>query len=251
MKTLPDNSIDACITDPPYYSTNLHFDKEPRIDFEYLLHEIKRILKPAGVLVSFADFNLLAELRGYKVFKSTYELIWQKNMATGMLNCNDRPLKNHEFIGVFTSSFKKSTYNPIKFNFQSSRFKVGESNKASGLPATSLYGNYADKSEYIENGTRHPLSIVYAQNWNGGIARDVAKGNKRHPTQKPLDLLEWLVKSYTNENDIILDPFAGSGTTLVAAKNLSRRAIGCELHEPYYEIAKARIENAKQQQDLF
>lgn len=257
FKNIEDGSVDLVLTDPPYFSTNLHFDnKKNRFDFKVLLLELKRILKPNGVLVSFADFNLLAELRSYKLFKSQYEIIWQKNQMQGFLDVKRKPLKNHELIGIFTEQLKKSTYNPQKFNYQSSRFKIGESTKASNLSGGEHYGkqNKEQSREYIEDGTRYPLSVVFAQNWNGGEAlkRRVAKlqGLKGHPTKKPLDLVEYLVKTYSNEGDLIIDPFMGSGTTGLAAKNLNRRFIGCEVFEEYFIIAQNRIENAVIKHDL-
>ena len=241
MKSIKDGSVDLILTDPPYFSTNLHFDKAPRFDFKELLLEFKRLLKPTGILVSFADFNLLAELRSYKLFKTQYEIIWQKNQAQGFLDAKVKPLRNHEFIGIFTDQLKKSTYNPQKFNYQSSRFKIGESNKARTLKESSVYGKAESHGDYIEDGTRYPLSVVFAQNWNGGIALQVRAGQKRHTTQKPLDLVEYLVKTYSNEGDLILDPFGGSGTTAVAAQNLNRNCICIESHDEYIDIAKARL----------
>lgn len=114
MKSIPDGSVDLICTDPPYFSTNLHFDKAPRLDFKALLLEFKRLLKPHGIFLTFTDFNLLAELRGYKLFKSQYEIIWHKTMPVGFLDANLRPLRNHEFIGIFVDGLKKSTYNPQK-----------------------------------------------------------------------------------------------------------------------------------------
>ena len=114
MSEIADGSVDLVLTDPPYYSTSLQFDQGEKLNFEVVLNELKRILKPAGILVSFADFNLLAELRSYNAFKTSYELIWQKTMAVGFLDANIRPLRSHEYIGVFTNALKKSTYNPQK-----------------------------------------------------------------------------------------------------------------------------------------
>jgi len=108
MKGLPDNSVDLIATDPPYFSTNLHFDKAPRLDFKALLLEFKRLLKPHGIFITFADFNLLAELRSYKLFKSAYEIIWHKVAPGGFLDAKVRPLRSHEFIGVFVDGLKKS-----------------------------------------------------------------------------------------------------------------------------------------------
>lgn len=251
MRDMPDNSVDLICTDPPYYSTALAFDKQPRIDFEYWLKECKRVLKPAGVLVSFADFNLLANLRSKKIFKSSYELIWQKNQPQGFLDANVRPLRNHEFIGIFTDKFKTSTYNPQKFNYQSSRFKIGESNKVRNIQnKTDTHYSIVNKKDYIEFGLRHPLSVLYCQNWNGGMALKRKNGQERHPTQKPIDLVEWLIKTYSNDGDIVLDCFAGSGTTGVACQQLNRQFIGIELNPEYFEIAQKRIKNAQHQMTL-
>jgi site-specific DNA-methyltransferase (adenine-specific) len=228
MKGLPDNSIDAVITDPPYYSTNLHFDKQPRIDFEHWLNECKRVLKPNGVLVSFADFNLLAELKNYQAFKTVYELIFHKTMAVGYLDANRRPLKAHEFIGVFTNQLNKSTYNPQKTK--------GTPQKRSrhGFDAR-IYGKSGANNYQNPTGERHPVTVLKFSNGNNKSV---------HPTQKPLDLVDWLVRTYTNEGDTILDPFAGSGTTGVAAIKLNRHFIGCEIDKDYFIIAQQRIADA-------
>ena len=249
LRTLPDNSIDAIVTDPPYYSTNLKFDKEPRLDFKNLLLELKRVLKQNGVLVSFCDLNLLIELKQSNVFNSCYEIIWQKNQPQGYLHSKVRPLRNHEYILVLYDNLKSTTYNPQKFNYQSSRFKLGDLNGCLDLKPAEHYGSKRKKTAYYEDGTRYPLSVVYAQNWNGGfsLARKelLAKGFVSHPTQKPLDLVEYLIKTYSNEHDIILDPFMGSGTTGIACKNLNRSFIGIEREPEYFETAQARIKNAK------
>ena len=230
MKTIADNSIDLVLTDPPYYSTNLEFDKAPRIDFEAWLTECKRVLKPNGILVSFADFNLLADLRSKKVFKSTYELIWHKSMAVGFLDANVRPLRNHEFIGVFLDGLKTGTYNPQKSKGIPYK-KVNSGNK--GGIYSSGCRNYTRE---VKDGKRHPVTIIKASNSNNKTV---------HPTQKPVDLLQWLIKTYSNEGDTVLDCFMGSGSTGVAAFNNKRRFIGCELDADYFEIAKKRLENNK------
>ena len=239
MKTLPDNSVDAVITDPPYYSTSLHFDKEPKLDFLYFLNECKRVLKPAGVLVSFADFNLLAELRSYSVFKSTYELIWQKNRAANFMTASKMPMRVHEYIGIFKD--KTGSYNPQRIPRSESSLKRHPAGRERIRPTggnCAVFNTNRLQSEIIDkSGLKNPISILPFKVPQGSY------GTAKHPTQKPLDLLEWLVKSYTNENDLIFDPFAGSGTTLVAAKKLNRRAMGCELHRPYFDIAQVRIQN--------
>jgi site-specific DNA-methyltransferase (adenine-specific) len=226
MKTIESGSIDLVLTDPPYYSTNLAFDKAPRIDFEAWLTECKRVLKPNGILVSFADFNLLADLRSKKVFKSTYELIWHKTMAVGFLQANQRPLMTHEYIGVFTENRNSTTYNPQK--------SKGVSYGDKGKNKTGIYSATGDtKRIKNEDGKRHPKTVIKFSN------QDDSRGI--HPTQKPVDLLQWLIKTYSNEGDTVLDCFMGSGSTGVAAFNNKRKFIGCELDAAYFAIAEKRL----------
>ena len=199
------------------------------VDFEFWLKECQRILKPHGVLVSFADFNLLADLRSKSPFKSTYELIWQKTMAVGFLYANRRPLRAHEFIGVFMNGMNKATYHPQKTAGEAYVTKQGST-------ATSIYG--ASKGSYIteSDGLRHPHSIIKSSNKNNHTV---------HPTQKPLHLCEWLVKTYSNDGETVFDGFMGSGSSGVSALNNNRKFIVCELDLNYFEMAKKRIDNSK------
>ena len=231
MAQLETGSVDMILTDPPYYSTDLKFDKAPRIDFEFWLKECQRILNPHGVLVSFADFNLLADLRSKSPFKSTYELIWQKTRAVGFLDANRRPLRAHEFIGVFMNGMNKATYHPQKTADEAYVTKQGST-------ATSIYGT--SKGSYIteSDGLRHPHSIIKSKSSN--------KNNHTvHQTQKPLHLCEWLIKTYSNDGETVFDGFMGSGSSGVAALNNNRKFIGCELDLNYFEMAKKRIDNSK------
>ena len=223
MRGMADNSIDMILTDPPYYSTALKFDQAPRIDFKAWLQECRRILKPAGVLVSFADFNLMAELREHKVFKTQYELVWHKSMATGFLDANIRPLRAHEFIVIFTQALKKSTYNPQK--------TPGDSYiKLQSTARMPHLGRYRS-SKCVNAGDRHPHSVQK-------FKRDPVR--KQHPTQKHLALCSWLVNTYSNPGDIIFDGFMGSGSTGGAALKLNRRFIGVELDQEYFDSAQVR-----------
>jgi len=244
MRTLPDNSVDAIVTDPPYYSTNLDFDKKQRVDFLQWLIECKRVLKPSGVLVTFADFNLLATLRGYQIFNSSYEMVWQKNMPVGFLDARIRPLRNHEFIGVFTDQLKKSTYNPQKFSFQNARFQLGQTNNFDTATTGRHYGGQHNKPDWTESGKRFPVSVVYCQNWGGTEILSRRNGDFRHPTQKPIDLVAYLVKTYSNSGELILDPFMGNGTTAIVCRDTQREFIGVELDPEYFESAKQRIHSA-------
>jgi site-specific DNA-methyltransferase (adenine-specific) len=226
MAGLPDNSIDMCLTDPPYYCTELPFDKTPRLDFKAWLKECQRVLKPHGVLVTFANFNLLADLRSKSPFKSTYELVWQKTRPLGFLDANRRPLRAHEFIGVFMDGLKKSTYNPQKT--EGEPYKLMSS--ATNAPIYSAKGAVLTENT---SGERHPHSV---QKFSNGNYKSM------HPTQKPLEACEWLIKTYSNEGETVFDGFAGSGSTAVACRNTSRNFIGCELDLAYFNLARKRLE---------
>ena len=228
MANIKTGSIDCIITDPPYYSTDLHFDKAPRIDFEFWLKECQRILKPHGVLVTFADFNLLADLRSKSKFKSTYELIWHKTMAVGFLDANRRPLRSHEFIGVFMDGMNKATYNPQKTNGEP-YFKTQSQSRMKHV------GNHKSVDTESVDGLRHPHTIIKSSNANNHTV---------HPTQKPLHLCDLLIKTYSNYGDTVFDGFMGSGSSGVEALNNNRKFIGCELDLNYFEIAKKRILDA-------
>lgn len=224
MASIKTGSIDCIITDPPYYSTDLAFDKAPRIDFEAWLKECQRVLKPHGVLVSFSDFNLLSELRRLSPFKSTYELIWRKSSAVGFLQANQRPLRNHEFIGIFVDGLKKSTYNPQMVDCKPYYHCATK--------MTKIYSGNESIAKHYDKA--HPASVL-----EFGLDSD-----KFHPTQKPLDAISWLLKTYSNEGDTVLDCFMGSGTTGHACALLNRNFIGCELDKNYFAIAEKRILDA-------
>jgi len=191
MAKMADGSVDLIVTDPPYYSTNLAFDKAPRIDYKQWLIDCKRVLKDTGVLVSFCDLNLLIELKGHKVFKTAYEIVWEKIMAVGFLSANLRPMMAHEFIIVMTNALKKSTYNPQKV--------AGKPYKLERKGQPSVYNTVRNNS--INNtGDRHPRSVQKFSNKNYKAL---------HPTQKPIDLCQWLINSYSNADDVVLDCFMG------------------------------------------
>ena len=191
MANMADGSVDLIVTDPPYYSTNLAFDKAPRIDYKQWLIDCKRVLKDTGVLVSFCDLNLLIELKGHKVFKTAYEIVWEKTRAVGFLEANIRPLRAHEFIIVMTNALKKSTYNPQK--------KPGKPYKAKRVDQPSIYRACRNNSKN-NTGDRHPRTVQKFSNNNNGSL---------HPTQKPIDLCKWLINSYSNADDLVLDCFMG------------------------------------------
>lgn len=226
MRTMADNSVDCIITDPPYYSTNLAFDKMPRIDFALWFKECFRVLKENGNLISFSDFKLAREISNRKEFR--YELIWRKTSAVGFLDVNYRPLRSHEYILVFCKQPKTSTYNPQK---------TQKEPYGTLKPTVKIkhYGKTVRTISENTDGSRFPTSV---QTWSK------PNYNSPHPTAKPIKACEWLVSTYSDENDMVFDPFMGSGTTGIACNNLKRKFIGCEIDLEYFNIAKSLVEKA-------
>lgn len=228
MKKIPDNSVDMILCDLPYGTTRNKWDVI--IPFEALWERYNHIIKKNGVIALFCDGLFMAELMQSNKKMWRYNLIWDKQRGSDFLNANVKPLKCHEEISIFYK--KKPTYNKqLWYSTPYKRTKNG-----------SLSDNYGNrKAAYTESldGARNPLSILsYSKN-----------GSKLHPTQKPVELCEYLIKTYTNENDVVLDNCMGSGTTGVACVNTNRNFIGMELDENYFNIAKDRIEKAKTQRN--
>ena len=225
MKTIESGSIDAIITDPPYGTTACKWDSV--IDFDLMWEQLKRIIKPNGAIVLFGSEPFSSALRMSNIKNYRYDLIWNKIRAAGFLNANRMPLKQHENISLFYK--KLPTYNPQKYID-----KPYDKTKYNGKDMKeNVLGSYVSKSSK-NNGERFPKSILkFSQNWS--------RQQQMHPTQKPVLLMEYLIKTYTNENETVLDFTMGSGSTGVAAKNTNRNFIGIEQDEKYFEIAKQRI----------
>lgn len=216
MKTIPDGSVDMILTDPPYGTTACKWDSV--IPFEPMWEQLKRIIKPNGAIVLFGSEPFSSALRMSNIKQYKYDWVWKKR-AVNFLNAKKQPLREVENILVFNSL----VYNPQGLIYSpkvNKRSNSTETNGAHGLSNLSEYTNY-------------PKNILEFKNERG-----------LHPTQKPVALLEYLIKTYTQENETVLDFTCGSGSTGVAAKNLNRSFIGIELDEKYFEIAKERIENA-------
>ena len=214
MKDIPDKSIDLVLTDPPYGTTNNEWDNV--VDF---WSEVKRICKGGFIVFSSQPYttNLINSNR--KDFK--YHWIWNKALAGNGIIAKYQPLKIHEEICIFGNV----KYNPIMRKGKA-RIKNGIKDK---------HGTFSGaKSEQVFNDNYYPESIL---NFSGASMRI----KRQHPTQKPVELISYLIKTYSNENDIILDPFLGSGTTAVACKQLKRNFIGIEISEKYCEIARERL----------
>jgi site-specific DNA-methyltransferase (adenine-specific) len=222
MKTFPDRSIDLVLTDPPYGVTQNEWDEIP--DLSNMWGEIWRTLKEDGAVIMTSQQPFCTDLINSERDNFKYDLIWYKPLATGFLNANKAPLRNHEIILVFYK--KLPAYNPQKFIGKIRKRGISKAN------STTNYGSFKS-IETKEHNDYFPQSVMEFSNTD--------KSNGYHPTQKPIDLMAYLIKTYSNENDLILDPFLGSGTTAVAAKQLHRRFIGIEISERYCQIARERL----------
>ena len=230
MKDIPNGSIDMILCDLPYGTTACKWDTI--IPFDKLWEQYERLIKPNGAIVLTASqpFTSALVMSNPKMFK--YEWIWKKTRYSGNLNATRMPLKAHENILLFGNN--TIMYNPIKTiapeHLIDKRKNVNPSIVKDG-------GAYNGSKGFVnirkkDDGTRYPISIQEFKNPNN---------NSLHPTQKPVALFEYLLKTYSNENMTIFDPCMGSGTTGVACKNLNRKFIGIEKDETYFKIAQDRI----------
>ena len=224
MKKIPDGSIDLVLTDPPYGTTACKWDTV--IPLEPMWEQLKRVTKRNGAIVLFGSqpFTSALVMSNVKMFK--YEWVWEKSHPTGIASCKKRALKYHENVVVF--SLRQTTYNPQMWYGEKSHSvgnRFGTETNSKSQPNMVLRPNKFTNWKY-------PKSI---QKFNNPRHKDM------HPTQKPVALMEYLIKTYTNEGETVLDFTMGSGTTGVACKNLNRNFIGIELDREYYEIAQKRI----------
>jgi DNA modification methylase len=224
MKTIEDNSIDAIITDPPYGTTACKWDSV--IDFELMWEQLNRIIKPNGAIVLFGSEPFSSALRMSNIKNYKYDWIWEKHNGSNSMLCKKQPLNFHENISLFYK--KQPVYNP-----QMWLGKANHTRNDNGLDMKSeLMNTVVKRTKTKTDGIKYPRRIIKFNS---------IRQNKQHPTEKPVALMEYLIKTYTNENETVLDFTMGSGSTGVAAKNLNRSFIGIEQDENYFEIAKERI----------
>jgi len=223
MQDIPDGSVDMVMTDPPYGTTACKWDAV--IPFEPMWAQLKRIVKPNGAIVLMASQPFTSALVMSNVGMFRYDLKWIKTQATGFYNANRMPLRAHEDIIVFYQSLP--SYNPQK--------TAGEPYVQKRGSASEVYQGKDLSVTVNETGMRHPLSWRVFQ-------RDA---DKTHPTQKPVALMEYLIRTYTNAGETVLDFTMGSGTTGVAAANTGRRFIGIEMDADYFAVAQSRIQKAQ------
>lgn len=224
MKRIPDKSIDMILCDLPYGTTACKWDVI--IPFEPLWEQYNRIIKDDGAIVLFGSepFSTLLRMSNIKNFK--YDWIWNKKLAGNGILAKKQPLKIHEIISVFNSNI----YFP--------QMTKGKMRKKMGLKESEITGGNSFVKEYTND-------LYYPQSIQEFSIANLRRG-RLHPTQKPVALLEYLIKTYTNEGDVVLDNCMGSGSTCVAAVNTNRHYIGFELDEKYFDIACKRLDEAEE-----
>lgn len=223
MKDIPDGSVDLILTDPPYGTTACKWDSI--IPLEPMWEQLKRIIKPNGAIVMTAAQPFTSVLVCSNLSMFSYEWVWVKSKITGVLNAKKMPVRKHESVLVFCDRKCTGTYNAQGLVKKGTITKQGGSSD-----------NYGGRSsdDYVQEFTNWPRDVIEIK----------SEGNTTHPTQKPVALMEYLIKTYTNEGETVLDFTMGSGTTGVAAANTGRKFIGIELDRDYYHIARKRIAEA-------
>jgi site-specific DNA-methyltransferase (adenine-specific) len=225
MDGIPDHTVDMILCDLPYGRTQNAWDAV--IPFDKMWKQYERVIKPNGCIALFCDGMFMAELMmsNKKLWK--YNLVWDKVLSSGFLNANKQPLRSHEEIAIFYKT--QPTYNPQKVK--------GQPNHSKGAPKECYNNNYGDFG-FVDNSKelgdmKHPKSIITVQKPH--------PSTMIHPTQKPVEILEWLINTYTNAGETVLDTCMGSGSTGVACVNTKRNFIGMEMNEEYFNKAKVRI----------
>lgn len=230
MKNITDGSVDLVLTDPPYGTTACKWDSV--IPFEPMWKQLNRIIKPNGAICLFGSEPFSSALRMSNIKHFKYDWIWEKTRATDFVNANNKPLKKHEIVSVFSNgttangSDKKMVYFPQGLVMSERKIKRTSRGFQGERPK--------QKDEYTSFWTNYPSSVLKYK----------SIGNTIHPTQKPVALLEYLIRTYTNDGETVLDFTMGSGSTGVACVNTNRNFIGIELDEGYFNTATQRIDTA-------
>lgn len=243
MNDIPDGSVNMVLCDLPYGTTACKWDVV--IPFEPLWEQYNRIIKDNGVIVLFGSqpFTTNLIMSNIKMFRE--EIVWLKNKSASGMRANQSHLKVHENIIVFSPK-GVYTFNPQKWDVTEKQFLTQRKTMSIYGETNNVYGNMK-RNRKPDDGTRNPISVIaYRVPITPAKSKQYAPSVdiRVHPTQKPVDLLEYLVKTYTNEGDIVLDNCMGSGSTGVACMNTDRGFIGMELDEQYFEIAQNRITEA-------
>ena len=233
MKTIESGSVDAIITDPPYGTTACKWDSV--IDFDLMWEQLNRIIKPNGAIVLFGGEPFSSALRMSNVKNYKYDWTWNKSSSSGFVNAKLKPMNTIENILIFSEgktangSKNNMPYNPQGLIPYGKVTKNGASKKEN----STFRENNKSKVGYIQEFTNYPRNYIAIPYQKKAV----------HPTQKPVELMEYLIRTYTNENETVLDFTMGSGSTLVACKNTNRNGIGIEMDDKYFNIASERISN--------
>lgn len=235
LPTLADKSIDLILCDPPYQSTACEWDTV--IPLDKMWSELSRVIKDNGAVVLFADMRFAIKLITSATIPFRYDLVWHKTSPVGFLNANKMPLRSHELMLVFYKQLPN--YTPQK-TIGYAEYEWNNNTKTQGK----VYGSsFKQQTKEISDGTRHPTSVQKFANKGKELNSNQFNINRIHPTQKPVDLLEFLVMSYSQPNDTVLDFTAGSFSTAIACMNTNRKFIGFEMDATYFAKGKERIEN--------
>lgn len=224
MANIPDGSVDMVLCDLPYGTTQNKWDSV--IPLDAIWAHYRRVVKPDGAIVLTAQAPFDKVLGSSNLGQLKYEWIWEKPKATGHLNAKLQPMKAHENVLVFYE--RQPTYNPQKTSGRPYKGRGGASKLDN-------YGAFEAVREGSPDGSRYPRSVI----------QFIHETKPVHPTQKPVALMEYLIRTYTNEGDLVLDNTMGSGTTGVACMNTKRNFVGIEMDSKYFEIAKQRISEAE------
>lgn len=238
VPTLPPGSVDAVITDPPYGVT--HNEWDIKLDLGKFWESITPCAKKNAAFAIFSQMPFTADLLQSNRKYYRYDIIWHKQTVTGFLNAKKMPLRAHEIILLFYKNLP--TYNPQKF------YKDTPSIRRSKHKKRRLTSNYNSFFNHVSTGTtdgsRYPQDVIYIKYENDFFKKS---NYKNHPTQKPIKIMDWLVNTYTNKSEMVLDPFMGNGTTGVSCLRMGRKFIGIEKKLEYFDIACFRIERAMEQ----
>jgi len=233
MKNISDGSIDMILTDPPYGTTACKWDSV--IDFDKMWFQLNRIIKPNGAIVLFGSEPFSSALRMSNIKNYKYDWVWDKKKAGNFVQSGFMPMKVNECISIFVKE-RKPVYNPQKTSLaKPQKVRNGAKNRKDRKDAGG-FGGIVKYSKNFEPDKKLPTTII-------SISKDNYGKNVFHPTQKPVALMEYLIKTYTNEGETVLDFTMGSGSTIVACQNTNRNGIGIELDEKYFNIAEQRINN--------
>ena len=239
MKEIESGSVDMVLADPPYGTTACKWDSV--IPFPEMWERLNKLIKPNGAIVLFGSEPFSSALRMSNIRNYKYDWIWNKTMPSGMATSTFMPMKYHEIISVFVNK-GKPTYNKQMME----RSEIGKQrlkNNGKILNGINSKGNHTTKDSLAGTYSEYDTQKVNPKSVLNFKSVPNCNGTKLHPTQKPVALMEYLIKTYTNEGETVLDFTMGSGTTGVACKNLGRDFIGIEMDDKYFDIAKKRIED--------